>query len=721
MLRSLLDLPYDKRSDSTRGMQLRMAMASVQPDGKWKLIEGDTITALRDLIASTLLRRSSSSPSADAAADDSPLEQQEVSKILFTSSLLCRSSSSPSADAAADDSPLEQQEVSKILFTSSLLPEPFSQTSNQDGSTMNYQEAASSACIAETADCKISNLVEAVLELSLPDGDFHVLEDFALLSTIDLAGQQVYQCLQPLFTSPNSAFAICFDSSKGIDEKVRNDVFDANGHSHRLVTLADGQTQFEKMLAWLDIYFHDGQSRFKGDDNCALLVGCKDDLRRSRPRPTGEIRDRLESTRFNDVVHGNIFYVDNTKSGTKTRDKGVKALRKKINSMAKKQANIPVLWLRFTISLRLWRQKSRQPWMQKTEATKLALSLKSITSEGQMDSLLHYHHQMGQLAYFPDSNLKDILILDLQYVVDATNALLDPDKDLPADLKRRLDTGFISEKTVMSCFNRYFNDQPEKREMQNDSAHLNYLLALLQHLLVVMEVGTGDCGSPLLSTLARPKVERVFVCPAAAKDYSSTRTPSMYETSPRICFPIAGDGHFPPYLYWQVVLSSIEMVRRHGEDVADVELTLSRARIPWRANTNCWLYLHHGKNGLVVSAEQYKSSDGAAVWPSGVDTGPEALSAIRGCLCKVMERDKHNRLELEVAVPCKCGSNEHMECFLHGIRYCSNKACFHTCKLKTTPGLVPKCPVSKEPQVVRDCLIFWLQYDQVRYVGVFLQ
>ena len=632
LLRSLLDLPYDDRTDSTRGMQLRMAMANVQPNGRWKLLDDNVITALQRLFYTTLLRESSS------------LQHQEP--------------------------PTSEDGISKVVL--GLMEEAKRTDSNGQ-------------------------------------------EDLALLSTIDLAGQQVYQCLQPLFTSPNSAFAICFDSSKGINEKV-SDVYEANGSTYHLPGLADGESQLEKMLSWLDIYFQDGQSRYKGDGKCALLVGCKDDLRGSRPRPCEEIWKKLKFAKFNDVVHDEIFYVDNTKSGplSKSKDKGVEALRMKINSMAKNQAQIPVLWLRFTIELRVWRQKSQQPWMQKAEATELALSLKSITSEDQMDDLLRYHHEMGQLAYFPDSNLKDILILDLQYVVDSTNALLDPGKRLPSALSSKLDAGLISEEALLSCFKRYFKGQPEKMEMLKDSAHVSYLIRLLEQLLVVLEVGGGGCGSP---SLARCKKERVFVCPAAVKDYSSSRNPSRYETSPRICFPIAGDGHFPPYLYWQVVLSSIEMVRRHGEDVADVELTLSRARLPWCANTGCWLYLHHGKNGLVVSAEQHKSMNGKAVWPSGVDTGPEALSAISSSLRKVMERDNYNRLELDVAVPCRCGNNEHKECFLHGIIYCSYKACFHTCKLEATADQFPQCPVSKENQDVRDCVRFWLRLDQVSYIG----
>ena len=634
LLRSLLDLPYDDRTDSTRGMQLRMAMANVQPNGRWKLLD-DIITALHRLLCSTLLRESSS---------------------------------------------------------------------------LRHQEPPTSEDILSKA------VLGLMKEAKLTDSNEQ--EDLALLSTIDLAGQQVYQCLQPLFTSPNSAFAICFDSSKGINEKV-SDVYEANGSTYHLPGLADGESQLEKMLSWLDIYFQDGQSRYKGDGKCALLVGCKDDLRGSRLRPCQEIWRQLRSTKFNDVVHDKIFYVDNTKSGplSKSKDKGVEDLRMKINSMAKNQAKIPVLWLLFTIELKVWRQKSQQPWMQKTEATKLALSLKSITSEDQMDDLLLYHHEMGQLAYFPDSNLKDILILDLQYVVDSTNALLDPCKRLPSALSSKLEAGLISEEALLSCFKRYFEGQPEKMEMLKDSAHVDNLIGLLEQLLVVLEVGGGRCRNP---SQARCNKERVFVCPAAAKDYSPSRDPSRFEISPRICFPIAGDGHFPPYLYWQVVLSCIEMVRRRGEDITDVELSLTRARLPWHANHSCWIYLHHGKRGLVALMEQQKATTGDNVWPRGKYSGKEALSAISSSLRKVMERDNYNRRELDVAVPCRCGSNEFKECFLHGIRYCSYKACFHTCKLEATAGQVPKCPVSKESQDVRDCVRFWLCLDQVSYIGCLL-
>ena len=632
LLRSLLDLPYDDRTDSTRGMQFRMAMANVQPNGRWKLLDGNVITALQRLFYSILLRESSS------------LRHQEP-------------------------------------------------PTSEDG---------------------FSEVFSGLIELAKWT-DSNGQEELALLSTIDFAGQQVYQCLQPLFPSPNSVFAICFDSSKGINEKV-SDVYETNGSTYHRPSLADGESQVEKMLSWLDIYFQDWQSRYKGDGECALLVGCKDDLRGSRPRPCQEIWKKLKSAKFNDVVHDEIFYVDNTKSGplSKSKDKGVEALRMKINSMAKNQAPIPVLWLLFTIQLRVWRQKFQQPWMQKTDATELALRLKSITSEDQMDDLLLYHHEMGQLAYFPDSNLKDILILDLQYVVDSTNALLAPGRSLPSALSIKLDAGLISEEALLSCFKRYFEGQPEKMEMLKNSAHVSYLIGLLEQLLVVLEVGGRGCGSP---SEARCKKERVFVCPAAAKDRSRYRKPSRCETSPRICFPITDNGHFPPYLYWQVILSCIEMVRRRGEDITEVELSLSRARLPWHANHSCWIYLQHGKHGLVVLMEQEKAVTGDNVWPRGKYTGQEALSAISSSLRKVMERDNYNRLELDVAVPCICGSNEHKECFLHVIRYCSNKACFHTCKLEATAGQVPQCPVSKENQDVRDCVRFWLRLDQVSYIG----
>ena len=121
-------------------------------------------------------------------------------------------------------------------------------------------------------------------------------------------------------------------------------------------------------------------------------------------------------------MHENV--IDNKTAKMDPEGSGLTKLRDKIIDAAEKQLywgeERPIRWLALADNL----DKKREDLLKRDEEPWITLAcMKSIASNTgvgatEIDSFLTLHHELGDLVYFNDDNLRDTVILSPQWLVD---------------------------------------------------------------------------------------------------------------------------------------------------------------------------------------------------------------------------------------------------------------------------------------------------------------
>ena len=684
LLKSLLDELNKEGERSTPGAQLSLYQAWITDAGGWNVIRDNPVACVKRVMDASIAVAPSPVPL--------PQQSQHTSSQLSLPELVAADASvtppvlgngSPKIGRASHQTPLSTPERSWHYSFENII----TMVNNLDAKTLKS-------------------------------------EAIALISVCDLAGQQLCQCIQPLLMTPHTAFVLTFDSSKRLEDLVRDEVRHDSGSVS--LTSVHHDTHLSAMTAWLDMLVlevgKENMSRSR-----ALLAGCKEDIRLekgSAPWPDKAIPEKLDGTKYDDVYEHKVFLINNMKSGPDCpeKDPGVVDLRKVLNEKCKCQVDIPAKWLRFTMAiLQLKQDTGSPPWISRADAEHLALKVDAIPSSSNLDRLLQYQHKMGQLAYFDSENLREWVIIDLQYVLDTVYAFLQPTlagkygNSFPSGVERRsYKRGLLTLGVAVHLLKQRFREDPKKRYF-NDSSHVDYLLSLQEELMVLVEVPSDGVDAELKS-----KSERFFLLPSIAQE---CEIPAPDLLSPPICLQLSELGHFPVYLYWQFIVELLKECKEKRQP-ARSRFSVREALIPWNVRLLQWLRIRYSWQGVLLHMEQRKGLSGDSKWPQVSRMGSEALISVIKCLESVRPKSG-SAGDVNISLFCLC--EEHGACFQHGYHHVEDGIrCPHVAVLPTsslslqrqdnnpTSSEQPICVSSKQPVAVSsEALQFWLELSQV--------
>ena len=117
-----------------------------------------------------------------------------------------------------------------------------------------------------------------------------------------------------------------------------------------------------------------------------------------------------------------VFFVDNTKSGSESECSEVMRLRQKVLTVARElpQINeaIPIKWLKFTKTINALREKGNKCISLK-DASDIASNVCNINKVKEFKTLINYLHDLRSLIHFDDSpELNKLVVLDTQWLID---------------------------------------------------------------------------------------------------------------------------------------------------------------------------------------------------------------------------------------------------------------------------------------------------------------
>lgn len=139
---------------------------------------------------------------------------------------------------------------------------------------------------------------------------------------------------------------------------------------------------------------------------------------------------------------------------------------------------IPQFWANFEDVLK---EKKEKRILERRELVDLE-KLKYIGALD-IDDMLQFFHEIGQIIYFADKKLKDVIIIDVQWFVDGFKTIItDPQhlaREIP-DCDQMIQSGRITEETLR----RIWSKEKEKPYIQ----HMNAILPYMEKLGLMVEI-----------------------------------------------------------------------------------------------------------------------------------------------------------------------------------------------------------------------------------------
>ncbi|XP_053379713.1 uncharacterized protein LOC128548550 isoform X2 [Mercenaria mercenaria] len=267
------------------------------------------------------------------------------------------------------------------------------------------------------------------------------LEDATYCTVWDFAGQFAFYNTHQVFFSSRAIYLLVSDMSRKPDEKVDDLCY----------TDSDGErnlTSLEFIKFWLNLIHENCPPRTAQESSRekqyieppVVLVGTKADeyakQNTSKKDKTLEvgyfhpIRIELLETECDEAVkhiREESFMIDN--SLEESKNTRIKELRDFIYDLATKQSywqeKHPVKWLILENVLIRLRNEKRLV-LERSEILKLneAQTIEVKLASDELEVFLKFHHETGNILYFSEETLRDHILLDPQWLIDAFKLLI---------------------------------------------------------------------------------------------------------------------------------------------------------------------------------------------------------------------------------------------------------------------------------------------------------
>ncbi|XP_062568003.1 probable serine/threonine-protein kinase pats1 [Saccostrea cucullata] len=259
-----------------------------------------------------------------------------------------------------------------------------------------------------------------------------------LISMTDFAGQVAYYACHQIYLSRRAFYLVVVDMSKGLEEKAMS--YDTDRHSP-IGSLFHNWTLADYFVFWLQsikTYYEDGKPKESRSNetkaNPVILIASHRDcieLQKETESSQTSFYDALERClpsehTLNDHISPARYYEIECPLGelNEHQEETIEQVRNCIVHTAKSLPHwgekIPQIWYMFEL------------FVQDHKATRIIsrYSLKNefeMLKENELDDMLRYFSEVGQIIYFSEKVLRNNIILDVGWFVDAfKNIITDP-------------------------------------------------------------------------------------------------------------------------------------------------------------------------------------------------------------------------------------------------------------------------------------------------------
>ena len=262
----------------------------------------------------------------------------------------------------------------------------------------------------------------------------HIDDGKVYFTLWDFGGQSVYYATHPIFLTGKAIYLLVYDLTK--DPGGKADSIERQGVFGPRVDSDCGKTNKDYLRCWMSSVAAlesqtTGHSKSTSSGNLpeklppVILTCTHSDLVGSRVTAktrASKIYGSLRHKFYSKHLYKKFFVVDNTKSGSAGGCEEVSELKGEILALAKQlthmQKTIPLKWLLFEEALKDKVEKG-QPFISLDETRKVAREKCGIYDDQQFETLLIFLHDQRILIHFHETQeLKDIVILDPQWLID---------------------------------------------------------------------------------------------------------------------------------------------------------------------------------------------------------------------------------------------------------------------------------------------------------------
>ena len=526
----------------------------------------------------------------------------------------------------------------------------YSEESSAEGMTPSRQVSHNHLHVPKLPD-DIAALVQKLLEKNDDKDDIYSI-------IWDFGGQSVYYDTHPIFLTRKAIYILACNLS--CDPYKKADPLTKKGMGRNMEDVCCSKTNLDYLDFWMSSVYSlvrpDGVSK----ELPVVFLACTHADKQSQSANPGEIYDSLKDKVYKELLKG-LFVVDNTKSGSDDECRGVKKLREKVLSVAKKlpqmEEDIPLKWLKFEKVLSLLSQDGYK-WIPIEKARQIATEECGISDDDEtIRTLLDFLHDQRVLIHFSDSpELKSMVILSPQWLIDVLKEVITvkswEDVEDFGDLWRSFQkTGILDEKVLDHAWGSLI-DADDNRETCKST-----LISIMErfNLLFPWPSSDGTTKQYLVpSMLMSPPTEKVL------KHLFCVRTPSLF-----VAF---GSRRVPPGFFSRLLLLFYRLCQEEWKRDINPQLFKDFAMfhiLPERAIS--LVFMLHASSIEIVFHDGKDSRD--------LNTSRTIYSQLKCLLeriCKEFFWLKH--VKYRMCVCCPVCSQDDFTCRAHGMRGCE---CLH--------------------------------------------
>ncbi|XP_056015153.1 uncharacterized protein LOC125677494 isoform X2 [Ostrea edulis] len=317
---------------------------------------------------------------------------------------------------------------------------------------------------------------------------FH--SDKQLISMTDFAGQVAYYACHQVYLSRRAFYMLVVDMSKNLTEKVHEHNKDRHDPSG---SLFHNWTYDDYIVFWLQCiktYCDVGKRRIRGREierengNPVILIASHKDEADSGQQTSNffwELRKSLpKGLALTDILLSDKYFEVECppRSLNNEEKKAIENVKecvvKTVMQLPQWGEEIPLNWIKLA---HIFKKKKREGERIMKRNALQEMEEFEFSAEQDIDDMLRFFHEIGHVLYFADKKLKDTIIINVQWFVDAFKYIITDRKHIPGSsmaCDEWMRTGRISEST----FQKIWMDSGDESYAQYQEDILPYMQRL---------------------------------------------------------------------------------------------------------------------------------------------------------------------------------------------------------------------------------------------------
>ena len=285
----------------------------------------------------------------------------------------------------------------------------------------------------------------------------------------DFAGQLVFHASHPTFLSPRAIYIMTFDMNNFNNEKKTRFIEDKYTSKSISQGYWGSVTDMDSIFFWLNILYMCAASKGNIYPHVVLVGTHADKLPKANRDEIAakcfrEIRCSVADSPLKHILSDKEYVVDNTKKG----DPCFAQIQSEIFNLARLQPHwgeqTPSRWLPLEREIQSAKDSGLKV-ISIGQVRKLNSGLEvNIPEDTELEMFLQFLHDTGEILYFNEPTLRDYVILDPVWLIDALKAVITADQFAIRSPKqadkwiRFCETGIINQSTIIAIFKENTDD-----------------------------------------------------------------------------------------------------------------------------------------------------------------------------------------------------------------------------------------------------------------------